>query len=129
MELFNQAWGKTQSSTTLKFWIKSNWLSENQVELAPSYCTDEVATVNDRVADSLVQEHEAQAICDVLQAIAQPTFVENPASDVVEGVSNVENFRQLLELLNFDVSSEEEISPHDIATNQLQSMYDEHTTN
>ena len=40
MELFNQAKGKTKSSTILKCWIKSNCLSEDQVELPRSYCTN-----------------------------------------------------------------------------------------
>ena len=61
-----------------------------------------------------------------MQSLAYTTSVENPTSDVVDGVSDVENIRQLLELMNVDVSSEEETSRHDIATNQLQSMYDEH---
>ena len=127
MELFNEAWYKTKSSTILKFWIKSNSLSENQIELARSYCTNEVATGNDISTDSAVQEHEAQALYDAFQSLAHTAYVENPTSDVLEGVSDVENVGQLLELMNVDVSSEEEISRHDIATNQLQSMYDEHT--
>ena len=45
----------------------------------------------------------------------------------MERVSDVENVGQLLELMNVEVSSEEEISRDDIAINQLQSMYDEHT--
>ena len=60
-------------------------------------------------------------------SIAYTTAVENPPSNVVEGVSDVGNVGQLLELLNVDDSSEEEIWRHGIATNQFQSMYDEHS--
>ena len=45
----------------------------------------------------------------------------------MEGASDFENIGKLLELMNVDVSQEEEISRHEIATNQLQSMYNEHT--
>ena len=62
-----------------------------------------------------------------MQSLAYTTSVENPTLDVVEGVSDFEDVGQLLELMNVDFSLEEEISRHDIATNQLQSMYDEHT--
>ena len=75
MELVNEAWGKTKSSTILKCWIKSNCLSESQIELALSYCTNEVATGNDNSTDSAIQEHEAQALYDALQSLAYTTSV------------------------------------------------------
>lgn len=62
-----------------------------------------------------------------MQSIVYTTSVENSASDVVDSVSDVENVGRLLELLNFDISSEVEKSRHNIAANQLQSLNEKHT--
>ncbi len=126
MSLFNEAWSKTKRTTVLKCWIKSECLSEGQVQLAREICASLSEVDPDSGHDALILQTDAQSIFQDLSTMSCLQTTQHNAQELIADVQGIENVAELLDVLNSEAAEDNDPSPYEIAINQLQDLYDQY---
>ena len=124
MYLFNEAWSKTIRNAVLKCWIKSECLREGQVQLTREICASLSEVDPDSGHDPPISQSDAQSIFQGLSTMYCLQTTQHNAQELTADVQGVENVAELLQVLNSEAAEDNDPSPHEIANNQLQDLYE-----
>ncbi len=105
--MFNDSWTMIKKKTVLKRWVKTQCLSENQVQSTNNFIAELNGSDHSAIIMSPVEANDFQEMFENINSLMYISNVSSPIAELVPYIPEVENVAQFLEVLDTDVPEDE----------------------
>ena len=126
MDLFDHCWTKTTTRNIIKCWIKSEYLSNLQVQQCEHTSHDYRNENEENLLDALIKQNETEQFYENIFVNSILPQVKLQSNGLLSELGDLQSFVDFANILNSESSGDASIDPKNIGDNLIQSLYDLH---